>query len=222
MSSGKNAPASTERMDNRYSAIRACLFLQDETGSDVAAGIPHGFNLVPTWDEVADARYCGAGLWRWQNNRTAFYPINGTDAADFTDGGRGKIALTLAVELSFLKKGGTGTAADIIFSDGKYGRDIAVERMKNLFAVLKNELKNKCFYLEWGRFRMPLSIFKGGYMPMAKTIIRPKIEVQPVYLGGRDMREVFISLLVNEVRRGKSSPRTFEIIKDTEYNGDRK
>ena len=62
MPSGKTAPASTERMDNRYSAIRACLFLQDETGSDVAAGIPHGINLVPTWDEVADAMYCGAGL----------------------------------------------------------------------------------------------------------------------------------------------------------------
>ena len=59
-------------------------------------------------------------------------------------------------------------------------------------------------------------------MPMAKTITHPKIEVQPVYLGGRDMQEVFISLLVNEVRRGKSSPRTFEIIKNTEYNGDRK
>ena len=57
---------------------------------------------------------------------------------------------------------------------------------------------------------------------MAKTATRPKIEVQPVYLGGRDMREAFISLLVNEVRRGESSPRTFEIIKDTEYNGDRK
>ena len=59
-------------------------------------------------------------------------------------------------------------------------------------------------------------------MPMAKTITHPKIEVQPVYLGGRDMREVFISLLVNEVRRRKSSPHTFEITKDTEYNGDRK
>ena len=59
-------------------------------------------------------------------------------------------------------------------------------------------------------------------MPMAKTATRPKIEVQPVYLGGRDMREAFISLLVNEVRKRKSSPRTFEIIKDTEYNGDRK
>ena len=52
-------------------------------------------------------------------------------------------------------------------------------------------------------------------MPMAKTATRPKIEVQPIYLGGRDMREAFISLLVNEVRRGKTSPRTFEIIKDT-------
>ena len=57
---------------------------------------------------------------------------------------------------------------------------------------------------------------------MAKTAIRPKIEVQPIYLGSRDMREAFISLLVNEVRRGKSSPRTFEIIKDTQYNKDRK
>ena len=59
-------------------------------------------------------------------------------------------------------------------------------------------------------------------MPMAKIVTRPKIEVQPVYLGGRDMREAFISLLVDEVRRGKTSPRTFEIIKDTEYNRDRK
>lgn len=59
-------------------------------------------------------------------------------------------------------------------------------------------------------------------MPMAKTVTRPKIEVQPVYLGSRDIRELFVSLLVNEVRRGKSSARTFEIIKDTEYNGDSK
>lgn len=57
---------------------------------------------------------------------------------------------------------------------------------------------------------------------MAKTTTHPKIEVLSVYLGGRDMREVFISLLVNEVQNGKTSPRTFEIIKDTEYNGDRK
>lgn len=53
---------------------------------------------------------------------------------------------------------------------------------------------------------------------MAKTITRPKITVQTVYSGGQDMQELFISLLVNEVRKGKSSPRTFEIVKDTEYN----
>lgn len=53
---------------------------------------------------------------------------------------------------------------------------------------------------------------------MAKTAIRPKITVQAVYSGEKDMQEVFISLLVNSVRSGKSSVRTFEIVKDTEYN----
>lgn len=53
---------------------------------------------------------------------------------------------------------------------------------------------------------------------MAKTAKRPKIVVQPAYTGVKDMREVFISLLVNEVRKRKSSIRTFEIVKDTEYN----
>ena len=55
-------------------------------------------------------------------------------------------------------------------------------------------------------------------MPMAKAVQRPKITVQAVYSGGLDMQEVFVSLLVNEVRRGKSSPRTFEIIKLPQYN----
>lgn len=55
---------------------------------------------------------------------------------------------------------------------------------------------------------------------MAKTAIRPKITVQAVYSGEKDMQEVFISLLVNSVRSGKSSVRTFEIVKDTEYNID--
>ena len=36
---------------------------------------------------------------------------------------------------------------------------------------------------------------------MAKTTVRPKIIVQAAYTGGADMRELFISLLVNEVRR---------------------
>jgi hypothetical protein len=54
--------------------------------------------------------------------------------------------------------------------------------------------------------------------PMARTATRPKITVQAVYSGDRDMQETFVSLLVNEVRKGKCSVRTFENLKDTEYN----
>lgn len=53
---------------------------------------------------------------------------------------------------------------------------------------------------------------------MAKKVMRPKIKVQAVYSGNRDMREVFISLLVDAVRRGSCSVRTFENVKDTQYN----
>ena len=53
---------------------------------------------------------------------------------------------------------------------------------------------------------------------MAKTVIRPKITVQAVYTGEKDMREVFVSLLVNEVRQMKNSVRTFENVKETQYN----
>lgn len=53
---------------------------------------------------------------------------------------------------------------------------------------------------------------------MAKAVQRPKITVQAVYSGGLDMQEVFVSLLVNEVRRGKHFVHTFEIVKEPEYN----
>ena len=53
---------------------------------------------------------------------------------------------------------------------------------------------------------------------MAKKVVRPKIKVQPVYLGGADMREVFISLLVDAVRQGKYPVRTFENLKKPQYN----
>lgn len=53
---------------------------------------------------------------------------------------------------------------------------------------------------------------------MAKRVTRPKIRVQVVYSGDRDMREVFVSLLVDAVRRGNCSVRTFENVKDTQYN----
>ncbi len=58
----------------------------------------------------------------------------------------------------------------------------------------------------------------GGYRDMAKKLVRPKITVQPVYSGGADMREVFISLLVDAVRRGKCPVRTFENLKEPQYN----
>ena len=57
---------------------------------------------------------------------------------------------------------------------------------------------------------------------MARKVIRPKITVQAVYSGGADMQELFIFLLVNAVRNGKTSVRTFEIVKDTQYNEDSK
>lgn len=53
---------------------------------------------------------------------------------------------------------------------------------------------------------------------MARTVTRPKICVQAVYSGDKDMREMFVSLLVDEVRKGKHSVRTFDIVNDTEYN----
>lgn len=53
---------------------------------------------------------------------------------------------------------------------------------------------------------------------MAKTATRPKITVQAVYSGEKDMQEMFVSLLVNAVRKGKPSARTFEIVKKPEYN----
>lgn len=53
---------------------------------------------------------------------------------------------------------------------------------------------------------------------MAKTVTRPKITVQAVYAGEKDMREMFVSLLVNEVRKGKSSVCTFENVNEPEYN----
>lgn len=56
---------------------------------------------------------------------------------------------------------------------------------------------------------------------MARTVIRPKITVQAIYSGGADMQELFVSLLVNAVRNGKHSVRTFEIVKDKQYNEDR-
>lgn len=64
--------------------------LQDEIRSHEAAGFPHRLNLVTSCDEVADGRQGGTGLRRGQDDRAAFYPPDGTDTADFADGGRGE------------------------------------------------------------------------------------------------------------------------------------
>ena len=53
---------------------------------------------------------------------------------------------------------------------------------------------------------------------MAKNVMRPKIRVEAVYSGDRDMQEVFVSLLVDAVRRESCSVHTFENVKDTQYN----
>src|SRR5699024_12548274 len=61
-----------------------------EIRSHEAAGFPHRLNLVTSCDEVADGRQGGTGLRRGQDDRAAFYPPDGTDTADFADGGRGR------------------------------------------------------------------------------------------------------------------------------------
>lgn len=66
-----------------------------------------------------------------------------------------------------------------------------------------------------GRFP---SAFDGRIYGYGKKVTRPTIKVQPVYSGTADMREVFISLLVDAVRHGKCPVRTFENVKDTHYN----
>ena len=70
--------------------IGAGVCLQDEIRSHEAAGFPHRLNLVTSCDEVADGRQGGTGLRRGQDDRAAFYPPDGTDTADFADGGRGE------------------------------------------------------------------------------------------------------------------------------------
>ena len=45
----------TKKLDQlKHPAIGAGIRLQDEIRSHEAAGLPHGFNLVTSWDEVAD------------------------------------------------------------------------------------------------------------------------------------------------------------------------
>lgn len=53
---------------------------------------------------------------------------------------------------------------------------------------------------------------------MARTVTRPHIVVQAVYMGGGDMQEMFLSLLVNEVRKGKVSKHKRQCSHNTQRN----
>ena len=78
-------------------AMKRQGFRTDLTSSQVVTKlrtddkVAQGFGvLVTSCDEVADGRQGGTGLRRGQDDRAAFYPPDGTDTADFADGGRGE------------------------------------------------------------------------------------------------------------------------------------
>ena len=59
-------------------------------GGDEKAGIPHGFNFVPSWDEVADGRNGGAGLLVLERPPYSdIIRLTRVNPADFAEGGRG-------------------------------------------------------------------------------------------------------------------------------------
>lgn len=81
--------------------------------------------FVPTWDEVADRRNGGAGLWRRQDHRTAFYPSDGAVPPILQKVDEEKIALTPAVELSFLKKDEQENLLITMESEGRNALSVA-------------------------------------------------------------------------------------------------
>lgn len=65
---------------------------------------------------------------------------------------------------------------------------------------------------------VPFPLERRNLSLWERTPIRPKICVQAVYSGDKDMQEMFIPLIVDEVMKIKTSLCTFEIVKDTGYN----
>ena len=53
---------------------------------------------------------------------------------------------------------------------------------------------------------------------MGKKTIRPEIIVKNNYTGNQDMKELFIKMFVLQAKREICSSRTFDNLKDTEYN----
>ena len=73
--------------------------------------VAQGFGI-----EVADGRNGGAGLWYWKDHRTAIYPPDRVNPADFTDGGRGADCPYPCGGTVFFEEGRAGKPAD---HDGK-------------------------------------------------------------------------------------------------------
>ena len=78
--------------------------LQDEIRSHEAAGFPHRLNLVTSCDEVADGRQGGTGFGVGRMTVQRFIRLTELIPPILQMVDEGKIALTPAVELSFLKK----------------------------------------------------------------------------------------------------------------------
>ena len=55
---------------------------------------------------------------------------------------------------------------------------------------------------------------------MARTMTRPTIEIEHVYLGKGSMLDIFVRLLVAGAQKDKNPNRTFEGVKQPQYNSD--
>lgn len=53
---------------------------------------------------------------------------------------------------------------------------------------------------------------------MGRKTVRPEIIVKNNYVGNENMKEMFIKMFVLQMQKDICSNRTFEKIKDTEYN----
>ena len=62
--------------------------------------------------EVADGRNGGAGLWYWKDHRTAIYPPDRVNPADFAEGGRGADCPYPCGGTVLSNKGRAGKSAD--------------------------------------------------------------------------------------------------------------
>ena len=147
MPSGKTAPASTERMDNsilssecafsckmKLEVMKRQGFRTDLTSSQLGT-------KLQTDDIVAECFGIGKTTVQPFIRLMELMP----PILQMGNGGNRPHACGGAV---LFEERGTRTAADILFSVGKCGMVVTMKGKKNLFAALKEELENKCFYLD--------------------------------------------------------------------------